>query len=205
MPYFSCPRCELRTYCVSSDECPRCGTQLGGLPRSAARPREGPGAADRTGPVERLLAMAQHELRMDAAVLSEARDGREVVLSAVGNDRIPAASRGVSAPLDETICGRVLDGTIGGVVNDTAVDAALCELPLVRETGLRAYIGVPLSVDAMRDYVLCCLALEARPDLGEADVLFLRGLVENAHPVLDRLVATHAVPARRGDVAAHRA
>ncbi|MEA2249070.1 MAG: hypothetical protein QOH46_3599, partial [Solirubrobacteraceae bacterium] len=174
MPYLSCPRCGLRTYCVSGEECPRCGTSLGGPPRSAVRPREGPmAAADRAGPIERLLAMAQHELRMDAAVLSEARDGREVVVSAVSNGRVPGVARGASAPLDETICRRLLEGTIGGVVHDAAVDEELCELPPVRRMGLRAYIGVPVDVSALRDYVLCCIALDARPDLGEADVRFL--------------------------------
>jgi hypothetical protein len=148
-------------------------------------------AADPAGPIERLLAMAQHELRMDAAVLSEARDGQEVVLSAVSNGRIPGVARGVSAPLSETICQRLLEGRIGGVVHDAAVDDELRELPPVRRLGLRAYIGVAVDVSAMRDYVLCCVALDARPDLGEADVRFLRGLVEGARPALDRLPAAH--------------
>jgi GAF domain-containing protein len=156
------------------------------------RPREGPIAdTAHAGPVERLLAMAQHELRMDAAVLSHVCDGHEVVLSAVSNGRIRGVTRGVSVPLDETICQRLLQGAVDGVVCDATIDEKLRDLPLVRETGLRAYIGVPLDVNAVRDYVLCCVALDARPDLGEADVRFLRGLAESARPVLDRLAAAH--------------
>jgi hypothetical protein len=34
--------------------------------------------------------------------------------------------------------------------------------------------------------VLCCLAGEARPDLTERDVQFLRGLVESVRPAVDR-------------------
>jgi hypothetical protein len=32
--------------------------------------------------------------------------------------------------------------------------------------------------------VLCCLAGEARPDLGEADVRFLQGVAESLRPLL---------------------
>jgi hypothetical protein len=45
---------------------------------------------------------------------------------------------------------------------------------------------VPLTGAAARRYVLCCLAAEARPDLSERDVQFLRGLVESVRPVVDR-------------------
>jgi GAF domain-containing protein len=41
-----------------------------------------------------------------------------------------------------------------------------------------AYIGVPLSGNDARLYVLCCLAHESRPALGEADLRFLRGVGE---------------------------
>ena len=49
-----------------------------------------------------------------------------------------------------------------------------------------AYVGVPMTGAAARRYVLCCLAREARPDLGESDLRFLRGLVESVRPAVDR-------------------
>jgi ribosomal protein L37E len=186
MPYETCPRCGLRTYYVSGEECPRCGTPLGGSARARA-----PRAAWRTdqeprGAVERVLAVARRELDMDVAVLSEVRDGREVVLWAVGNDRIPAFVPGASVPLRDTICQRLLDGTVDGVVHDTARDPRVRDLASVRATGVGAYIGVPVEGVAPRRYVLCCLAGEARPDLSERDLHFLRGLVESLRPAVDR-------------------
>jgi hypothetical protein len=59
------------------------------------------------------------------------------------------------------------------------------DLPVVRATGLGAYIGVALTGAAARRYVLCCLTGEARPDLSERDVRFLRGLVESVRPAVD--------------------
>jgi GAF domain-containing protein len=189
MPYHTCPHCGLRTYAISGEECPRCGTPLGASPPTAPRWRAWAADAredEPRGTVERVLAVARRELKMDVALLSEVRDGREVVLWAVGNERIPAFVPGAAAPLRDTICQRLLDGTISSVVHDTANDPRVRDLPVVRGTGLGAYIGVPLTGAAARRYVLCCLASEARPDLGEHDVRFLRGLVESLRPAVDR-------------------
>jgi GAF domain-containing protein len=186
MPYESCPQCGLRTYCVRGEECPRCGTPLGAAPRPANEPPEWPTAsAEPRTAVERILARARRELRMDAALLTEVIDGREVVLAAVGNGRIPGCVSGAAAPLDDTICKQLLDGTIDSVVRDTLGDARTRDLPVVKGTGLAAYIGVPLAGAAARRYVLCCLAGEARPDLTEADVRFLRGLVGPLRPAIE--------------------
>lgn len=187
MPYETCPQCGLRTYCVSGEECPRCGTPLGASRRVSERPAWRPDAEPH-GAVERVLAVARRELRMDAALLSEVRDGREIVLWATGNGRIPAFVPGAGAPLRDTICQRLLDGTVDSIVHDAAADPRVRDLPAVRATGLGAYIGVPLTGAAARRYVLCCLALEARPDLSERDVQFLRGLVESVRPAVDRAV-----------------
>jgi GAF domain-containing protein len=189
MPYHTCPRCGLRTYAISGEECPRCGTPLGAPSRAAIHGRGwGPGArADEPrGAVERVLAVARRELKMDVALLSEVRDGREVVLWALGSERIPGVVPGAAAPLRDTICQRLLDGTIDSVVHDAANDPRVRDLATVRGTGVGAYIGVPLTGASARRYVLCCLASEARPDLAERDVHFLRGLVESLRPAVDR-------------------
>lgn len=185
MPYESCPRCGLRTYCVSGEDCPRCGTPLGVAPRAASDPPEWPSAASepRTA-IERVLTRARRELRMDAALLTEVVRDSEVVVAAVGNGRLPGFARGMSAPLRDTICKQLLDGTIDHVVRDAAGDARTRDLPAVRSAGLAAYIGVPLTGAAARRYVLCCLAGEARPDLTDADVAFLRGLVASLGTVI---------------------
>jgi GAF domain-containing protein/ribosomal protein L37E len=186
MPYESCPRCGLRTYCVTGEECPRCGTPLGALPRAAQGAPVWPKAsAEPRTAVERVPCRARRELHMDVALLTEIVDGHEVVLAAVGNGRIAGVVSGASAPLRDTICKQLLDGTIESVVHDAAGDARTRDLPAVRLTGLRAYIGVPLTGAAARRYVLCCLAGEARPDLTDADVRFLQGLVATLGPAID--------------------
>jgi GAF domain-containing protein/ribosomal protein L37E len=186
MPYESCPQCGLRTYYVSGEECPRCGTPLGDRPRAGARVLEWRSDDAPQGAVERVLAVARRELKMDVALLSEVREGREVVLWAVGNGRIPAFVAGAAAPLRDTICQRLLDGKVDSIVHDAGADPRVRDLPVVRGTGVGAYIGVPLTGAAARRYVLCCLAREARPDLSDGDVRFLRGLLESLRPAIDR-------------------
>jgi GAF domain-containing protein len=127
------------------------------------------------------LAMLCRELGMDSALVSEITGGREVVRWAAGAGDYAS----VSAALEETICSRLLDGVIGPVVGDTTKEPSLKALAAVRDGEIRAYIGVPFTTADARLYVLCCLAREARPDLGEADVRFLRGLAEGVRSHLE--------------------
>src|SRR4051794_20685512 len=170
MPYLTCSSCGLPTYCVSEGTCPACGTAL-----RRALPPVGPRPATH-GEVRAKLEMACRELRADAALLSEVRAGREHVRWATGG-----GWAGRSFPLEETVCERLLDGRIGPVVADTHAEPALVGVEL---GDVGAYIGVPFETADARLYVLCCLAHEARPDLGEADVRFLQGIAESLQPVL---------------------
>jgi GAF domain-containing protein len=167
MPYLTCSSCGLRTYCVSEGACPACGTAL-----RRTSPPVGPRPAPQ---LTAKLAMACRELRADAALLSQIRDGREYIKWAVGGDY---ANR--SYPLDDTICARLLDGRIGALVTDVGAEPALAPL----DSPFGAYLGVPFTGEDARLYVLCCLAHEVRPDLGDRDVRFLQGVAESLRPLL---------------------
>jgi hypothetical protein len=174
MPYLTCSSCGLPTYIVSEGSCPACGTAL-----RRTSPPVGPRPAEsRTdAQVRAKLAMAKHELGADTALLTEVRGGREHIRWQEGEG--PYLGRAV--PLSDTICDRLLNGEIGPVVADIRDEPALHG---VKAGDVRAYIGVPFITADARAYVLCCLVHEVRPDLGEADVRFLEGLVESLRPVL---------------------
>ena len=131
--------------------------------------------------VQAELAMLCRELDMDSALVSEITGGREVVRWAAGAGDYAS----VSAALEETICARLLDGRIGPVVTDTKAEPSLNTLAAVRAGTIGSYLGVPFTTADARLYVLCCLAGEARPDLGDGDVHFLRGLAESVRSHLD--------------------
>ena len=178
MPYLTCSSCSLRTYAVSEGTCPSCGTGLR-RPKPTAGPR--PVGSERDGQLRAKLAMACRELDADTALLSEIRNGREHVRWGAGE----AGYIGVSVPLSDTVCARLLDGRIDSVVADARLEESLNPLAGVTDGTIRAYIGVPFQTEDARAYVLCCLAREARPDLGEADVRFLQGIAESLRPLLD--------------------
>ena len=172
MPYVTCTGCGISTYVVSSGECPGCGEPL----RSASRRHAPLGPGDG---IRRTLELARAELGIDTVALSEVGGGRETVRFAVGTDAFPGFAPGASLPLEDTVCRLLLEGRIAELVPDLEHDPVLGELPLPRAAGVKAYLGVPLTGADARQYILCCLSRETRPDLGDADVRFLRGLTES--------------------------
>jgi len=167
MPRLTCPDCGLSTYCVREEECPRCGRLL------RAPGRRGVAGAD---PIERALALVREQLRASVTFVSEIVDDREVVRHVAGDGSLPAFVAGAALPLADTICERLLAGRIGHLVPDVSAEPALGDLSWPAQLGVNAYLGVPITTADTRMYLLCCLARERRPDLGAADVNFLRGV-----------------------------
>jgi GAF domain-containing protein len=181
MPYISCPRCGVTTYCVTQEECPLCGTLLdaggvahGPLPRTQS-----------TGPIGRALRLAREQIGIDAAMLTEVRDDQEVVRHVVQDGAFPDLAAGLAVPLQDTICRRLLEGRIPNLVSDVGADPELRDLPAVTAYGVGAYLGVHLTAADARLYLLCCLAREARPDLGDDDVRAVRSLARRLRGTLD--------------------
>jgi GAF domain-containing protein len=131
------------------------------------------------------LELARAEMSMDVAVLGEIHDGREVVRLVAGEAESFGLLIGASVPVEETFCQRLLEGRLGNVVRDAISDERVRDLEVARAAEIGAYIGVPLTTLDARLYILCCLAHERRPALGEQEVLFLRGLGETIIRKLD--------------------
>ena len=113
---------------------------------------------------------------MDVAVLGEICNGHEVVRYLAGDGGSFGLTPGASMPIEDTYCHRLLTGRLSNVVPDAQANEQVRDLEITHAARIRAYIGVPLSGLDARLYVLCCLAHEQRPRLGERDVLFLRDL-----------------------------
>jgi len=122
---------------------------------------------------------------MDVALLSEIADDREVVRAAAGAVDGLGVRPGASAAMRDTVCERVLAGRVAGVIGDLAGERAVRDRASVRDTGARSYLGVPLTTEDARLYMLCCLSREVRPDLGPEDLAFLHGVAEAVKAALD--------------------
>src|SRR5439155_6652017 len=90
-------------------------------------------------------------------------------------------------PLQDTYCRPMIAGDLPQLVPDAAHDERTADLPLTRETGIGAYVGVPIRLwDGTLYGTLCCLSRCAEPSLNERDVRFLRVLAEVVADQLDR-------------------
>jgi GAF domain-containing protein len=134
--------------------------------------------SSREDPITAALKLAQIETEMDVAVLGEVCDGREVVRFVAGEIGSFGLRPDASMPIEDTYCHRLLTGRLSNVVRDAQAEEQLRDLEITRAARVGAYLGVPLTALDARLYVLCCLAHERRPQLGERDVFFLRGLGE---------------------------
>ena len=131
--------------------------------------------------------MLHNVLEMDIAILSEIRAGREVVRHAAGSWAPGLDLQGASLPLEDTFCQRLLEGRIGEAVGDVAADERTRDLRMAIGLGVGAWMGTPIKLSDARLYVLCCLAREARPQLGERDVRVLEGFRRSMHDQLEQL------------------
>ena len=93
----------------------------------------------------------------------------------------------MSSPLQDTVCQRMLEGRIGNFIADAQDDDRVKDVPMVRQLGVGAYLGVPIRLDDVRLYVLCCLSRESRPSLGDREVRLLSGLAESVRVELHSL------------------
>ena len=161
------------------------GDQQRGTPNATASgrtpevPATGTPSRRRSSEGERIagtLRLAVTETQMDVAVLGEVCEGHEVVRYLAGDGGSFGLSPGASMPIEDTYCQRLLTGRLSNVVPDAHANEQVRDLAITRAARVGAYIGVPLTGLDARLYVLCCLAHERRPHLGERDVLFLRGL-----------------------------
>ena len=133
------------------------------------------------------LEMLRGLLEMDIAILSEIRAGLEVVRHAAGSWATGLDLKGASLPLEDTFCQRLLEGRIGEAVGDVAADERTRDLRMAIGLGVGAWMGTPIKLSDARLYVLCCLAREARPQLGQRDVRVLEGFRRSMHDQLEQL------------------
>lgn len=145
----------------------------------------GSGADGSERRLDALMRLTRDLLDTDIAILSEISRGRETARWMAGE--WPGIQEGSSGPLEDSFCKRMLDGRIENYIRDAQADERVSNLPMTRELGIGAYLGVPIRLEDMRLYVLCCLNRERQPSLGEKEVRLLSGLAESVRVELQAL------------------
>ncbi|RBY82310.1 EAL domain-containing protein [Blastococcus sp. TF02A-26] len=130
--------------------------------------------------VRQLLDAARARLRTDVAYLSEFTPDQQVVTTVVGDPSAVPIRPGVSAPIEDTYCIRVLSGELPPVVTAARRDPRTRELPVTGELGIGSYVGAPVRTVAGDRTVgmLCCVGREENAALDADSARFVEFLAE---------------------------
>jgi len=154
-------------------------------PESASGGGQAP-PAEVTERIERVLALARHQLGMDLTFVGEFRGGNEVFRVLDGDAASFGLEQGSHVALPESYCQRMVDGRIDCAVPDAAADAELAALAATREAGIGSYLGVPLALPDGRLYGALCGLSHAPRELSARQVELMRFLAELVAELLDQ-------------------
>jgi EAL domain-containing protein (putative c-di-GMP-specific phosphodiesterase class I) len=136
--------------------------------------------------LEEVLSVARRHLGMEAAFVSVVAGGRrefEIV------DTVPGfapVSVGESEPVEDTYCGRVLDGRLASVVVDARQEAAVADIAATWELPIGTHLSVPVFDGSTVYGTLCCFSRRVVPQAAHGGVAVLRMFAD--------IVATHLKP-----------
>ncbi len=132
--------------------------------------------------IERALDALRECLRLDVAYTTELHVDRQLLLELSGNGASFGFHAGLSLPLAQTYCQRVLSGRLPNVIADVRGDPRAASLPMTEAADIGAFVSMPLTLSSGQIYgTVCGASHDARPSLGYRDLQFLR--------VLGRLIA----------------
>jgi response regulator RpfG family c-di-GMP phosphodiesterase len=134
--------------------------------------------------VKRVLASAREQLDMDVAFVSQVIEGQIAFRSLEGDAESFHFSEGVSSPLVDSFCWRVIEGRIPYVVPDVREDEEVRNLEMTRVSDIGSYVGVPLQFSDGRLFgTVCCMSHLPSLALRNRDAAFMG--------VIARLIAEH--------------
>jgi diguanylate cyclase (GGDEF)-like protein len=126
--------------------------------------------------ISRALGVLVEELRMEAAFVSEFRDGQRVVTHTATAPGGPVVPVGTAHPIEETLCHLIVSGEVEPLIPDTSADALVAAHPHISLFGIGAYASVPLHSGAQVAGTLCCVSRTPNATLNERDGATLRAL-----------------------------
>jgi hypothetical protein len=133
-----------------------------------------------------LLRVVRDLLKLEVVFVSELVDGQRVFRFVESGGLPTRVQPGLSAPLAQTICQRILDGRMPNLVPDVEAVRRAQGLPDSFE-GMGTHIGVPVRHADGRLYgMLCGFNRTGLTDLGEKDVKRLEVAAKAAAQLLAR-------------------
>jgi signal transduction histidine kinase len=153
--------------------------------------------------IERALRTARELTGMELAFVGQFRHGRELIRRADGDAGRFGLELDDGPDLEGTYCQRVVDGRLPSAVRDTRAHPVTAALGVTAESGIGAYLGVPLRRhDGTLYGTFCCLSGEAHEELGAEHVRLMEVLARLVGDQLERQEAVEAARRARQELLA---
>ncbi|KWX67242.1 EAL domain-containing protein [Mycobacterium sp. NAZ190054] len=136
--------------------------------------------------VRTLLGVLRQRLGLETAWLSVFHDGMQTVEVLDGNADGLGVSPAQRSHLSESYCVRVIDGRLPAVIPDTSANQTTAALPITRESGLGAYVGVPvLGHGGATVGMVCVVSREPKPYLADDDLPIVKQVADLIGTLID--------------------
>lgn len=115
-------------------------------------------------------------LKMDIAFVAEFVDQKKIYRY-IDHDQAPSAcaKAGDSAPLEITLCQRVVDGRLPSHLCDAQSHPEMAQVTTTNSSSIKAYLSAPVVLRDGRIYgTLCCISHTVRSALGSRQIDSLR-------------------------------
>lgn len=135
---------------------------------------------------EALQSIRTH-LAMDVAFIAQFGDGERTFRYVDAKDPNPPISVGLSLPLEDGFCQRVVDGRLPELIPDAFLNELAMTLPATVALPVRAHLSVPIRLkNGQLCSTYCCVSYTADQSLNERDLSMLRIFADLAARHLER-------------------
>lgn len=172
--------------------------------RAGAVPRAGAPLAGERHLLSEVLSVARRHLGMEVAFVSRVAGGRRAFEFVDTIADFTPIQVGDSDALEETYCGRVLDGRLPGLVIDAQSEPAVLGISATTQMPIGTHLSVPVYTGTRVYGTLCCFSRTVHEDVSSAELEIMRVFADivgkHLQPLVDRAQQAAAEQAVLGEL-----
>lgn len=137
-----------------------------------------------------VLSVARRHLGLEVAFVSRVDGGRRVFEFVDTIADFSPIAVGESDSIEDTYCGRVLDGRLPALVVDARVEPAVADLTVTRQMPIGTHLSVPVYTGNYLFGTLCCFSRKVIAEVSSSEIDTLRMFADivgkHLQPLVDR-------------------
>lgn len=160
-------------------------TTISGTRANGGRAERGIPSADRFL-LDELLGVVRQHLGMEVAFVSRIAQGRRVFEFVDSSPDFAPIQVGEGDAVEDTYCGRVVEGRLPGLVMDAGAEPVVADIPATRQIPIGTHLSVPVHADGEVYGTLCCFSRHVVDEVTPRDLATMR--------MFAAIVGTHLRP-----------